>query len=393
MVGVLGLVVFQQSVAPTQDTRSQAINPSGQVTVRWVANSSSLAPGQQIVFTGYINTRQLQTDGVQLVMLLPKVSVTNPSTLLLPNSGLQVGLNQVNDQGDRYELRLIALPATIGQPFSTTTEIPFATIRATANQTGSFQLSADQTRCFVTRFGSNPVIDELAPVSAVGFTVSGGGSQPTATPTPISATATPTPITPTATPTPTPSISGNVNTLSLAFRLQGLTRPNQELEGIVYLQNNSSILDGEQSDSLSIEYELPAKFKSGQNGIITPIENIRLSDIPIAPGGTRYDIFVKTPVSLRKKLGTLVLKPGTNAAPTEWAQIQLKTGDFWQSPRAEWNVLNLRDLSQILNVYTQLQIATTATNKQFDVNFDGFIDIMDVAIVLSNYTQLEVRGD
>lgn len=387
LVGVLGVSALHQLISAPQDNRSQATNPEGRVTIRFVADSSSVVSGQNFVFTGYINTRSVPTDGTQLVLLLPKSSMTSPPNMsLLANSGLQVALNQVVDQGDVYKLQFIALPATIGQPFTTTTEVPFMKIEGVTNLAGSYQLSADLTRCFVTKHKSNPVVDELAPIMSVNFTITSGNPLPTATPTPTTPA-----LPPTA--TPTPFLSDNSNTLSLAFQLQGLTQSDEALEGIVYLQNNSHILDNNQTEFVFAEYEIPAKFISGRNGVISPIERIRLNQVPIAPSGTSYDLLVKTPFSLRKKLGSMMLRPGLNTAPANWAEQQLKTGDFWQNPRAEWNVINLRDITQMLSIYTQLQVPINETNRKFDVNFDRIIDIMDIAIVLSNYTAIEVKGD
>ncbi len=387
LVAVLGISSLHQLVSTPQDNRSQATNPEGRVTIRFVANSSRVGSGQNLVFTGYINTNSVPTDGAQLVLLLPKSSMMSPPSMsLLANSGLQVAFNQVVDRGDVYELQFVALPQTIGQSFTTTTEVPFMRIEGIANLAGSYQLSADLTRCFVTKYKSNPVVDELAPIMSVNFTIMDVHPLPTASPTPT------TPVPP-PTITPTPPISDNSNTLSLAFQLQGLTQPNQALEGIVYLQNNSNILDDNQAEVVFAEYEIPTKLISGRNGVLSPMERIRLNQVPIAPGGTSYDLLIKTPFSLRKKLGSLKLQPGPNIAPTNWAKQQLKTGDFWQNPRAEWNVLNLRDITQMLTVYTQLQVPVNEANRKFDVNFDQIIDIIDVAIVLSNYTAIEVKGD
>ena len=393
LVSILGLVVIQPNVSPTQDNRTQAVNPEGQVRIQLSATPSTVVPGQNIAFTGVINTRNIETDGVQLILTLPKSSLTTPPIMsLVAGSNLQVGLSRIEDRGSVFELQLVALPSTIGQPFVTNTDVPFLRIEGVSNNTGSYRLAADQNRSMVTRFGSNPVVDELAPILSIDYSINSNSPLPTNTPTPSP------PLIP-PTNTPTPLIGNNQNLLSFSYKLQGLNRHNQQFEGVLFLRTNSSQLESheengsESNDVVSTEYELPVKFISGRSGVVSPLEHIRLNSIPIAPGGSTYDVLVKTPYSLRKKLGTLTLRPGFNTAPPSWSNIQIQTGDFWQRPRGEWNVFNLRDVTQILNVYTRLQIPITSSNYQYDVNFDQIIDIMDVALILSNYTALEKFGD
>lgn len=528
VLGVVGLLVGQKYLSTSQDTRSNASNPNGRVTVQLSNQSNSVAPGEPLTFSASINTHSVPTDGIQLVLILPKSAAQNITLVPRPNTGLQTVLNRVIDKTTVYELQLMAVPTTIGQPFTTNTDVPFLDIQSTANHGGTYQLTADQARSLSVLHGSDPAVDELQTVSPLSFTITGSP--------PIGATATPSPtpstepvvcdltvplgfapsrtwvnpeqlqaklqwqkvdtatgyriylVTPEAATAGQPYVIWNVlennafvsedahfapietdlrkesilplpnsegamqyiwtlptdnaidrlgnivkdaqsyrflvyafkvsdachkqaaigilnrdditppqvsSTLDLNASLQGLTRAGVNMPATVYLvpsaatATSSATAVPDAIDPIAYQTEL----LSGEGGTLKTLTPVELTDIEVPPEGTRYDILLKTPYSLRKKLGSMLLLPGLNETPAAWTDLKLLTGDFVQTPQLEWNRLNLLDIAAQLSVYTQLNVPVTATNKQFDVTFDGKIDILDIALVLSNYTALAVLGD
>jgi hypothetical protein len=55
------------------------------------------------------------------------------------------------------------------------------------------------------------------------------------------------------------------------------------------------------------------------------------------------------------------------------------------------NILDIIDIAQILSVYTDLSVSIPPGTPE-DVNFDGFITIDDAAFAPINYTDLEILG-
>ena len=99
-----------------------------------------------------------------------------------------------------------------------------------------------------------------------------------------------------------------------------------------------------------------------------------------------YDIFVKSSSHLQKRFAGVFLTSGSSSP--NLTNLALVAGDFDNN-----NSLNIVDISLILSKYTQLSVPVNSTNQQFDVNSDSQINIVDVSIVLGNYTQLNIPGD
>jgi len=69
----------------------------------------------------------------------------------------------------------------------------------------------------------------------------------------------------------------------------------------------------------------------------------------------------------------------------------VKVGDY-----TEDNKIKLDDITKFLSVFSDISVPLANqedSKKVYDVNGDGIINVVDLSIVLSNYTALEVAGD
>ncbi len=110
-------------------------------------------------------------------------------------------------------------------------------------------------------------------------------------------------------------------------------------------------------------------------GTLTTAANYTLS----LSGGSR----------LRKKFTALTvtkgaLNPITKTAATDELLPADVNGD---------NQLDIDDISLLLTKYTQPSNVVNTTNAVYDLNYDEVIDIQDITLLLSNYKQLEKLGD
>ena len=195
----------------------------------------------------------------------------------------------------------------------------------------------------------------------------------TATPT-RTATSTHTPTstpTPTNTPTSTPTNTSNA-TLSFKIRFQGIGADHHPDKTVrVTLKRGSSIV------GIHEDVRVTADTDGVYNGSVPDLD----------PGD--YTILIKGTAHLQRNFGEVNLITGqtTDEDWTDDGQVLL-AGDFDDN-----NVLNIVDISLILSQYTALSVPVDATNRIYDVDGNEAINISDIAIVLANYTALEVPGD
>ena len=116
---------------------------------------------------------------------------------------------------------------------------------------------------------------------------------------------------------------------------------------------------------------------TGNNGVFSPSTPITLTGIT---AGTTYDVLVKVPGYLRKKIGTT----GT----TTWNNILPLAGDFDGN-----NILNILDIGNILGLYNAISVSVTAVTRVYDLDGNGVINILDVANTIASYTAISVLGD
>lgn len=170
------------------------------------------------------------------------------------------------------------------------------------------------------------------------------------------------------------------DTLILGFSIQGVVNQG------VQIPVSFTFVSASTNQTFSTSHT----FVSDAAGIMRPDGGSLPLPIGIADGN-EWSVYVKAPVTLRKSFGNLTFAPGETTAPQFWDSQSLLVGDFVASIRP--NVINLQDVAAILAVYTELTVPVTADTQKFDINYDQKIDLLDIAVVLSNYTALEVQGD
>jgi hypothetical protein len=197
---------------------------------------------------------------------------------------------------------------------------------------------------------------------------------PTRTPTPTP-TRTPTPVPP----TPTPTIPPKAN-FNLLFRLQGLTNADQQAINSVKLRNESltnspivtvsNILAVNAGASSEYYYSLPL--------------------VDVTPG--TYTVCVKAKSHLQKCFTNLTVATTTtnlylHTTSTAAGEAGLRAGDINHDNR-----IDQEDLKGFLASYSGSYKVPTV-NPDLDINNDGYLTILDLALMIMNYTDFIIRGD
>lgn len=160
-------------------------------------------------------------------------------------------------------------------------------------------------------------------------------------------------------------------TLSFGFKVQGVSTAGITKSFAVTVKGTTTSV-------------LSQTLTSGTNGIF------RATNVTMPNVGTTVDIFVKSSNTLKKKLGSMNLIPGTNTAPIAWESIVTTTGDFDEN-----NIFNITDIAKMLQNYNALSTPVTSANGLglYDVDNDNSYTLKDLAIILSNFTDLSKPGD
>lgn len=124
---------------------------------------------------------------------------------------------------------------------------------------------------------------------------------------------------------------------------------------------------------------------NANNQIFSPAVPITLTG---ATTGATYNVLVKVPGYLQKKLGSITIAAGANTGPAAWNNIIPPAGDFDGN-----NILNAMDIGNILGLYTAISVPVTNTTKVYDLDANEVINALDVANALANYTAISVSGD
>lgn len=385
---VLLVVVVSQFQQNTQDWRKSASEASGQVRVE--LRPRSLLPGQpsaKLVVNEvfnldiFLNTKRMQIDGLQLALELP------PQLELVDFEPLSNGplkfIYQEREVGTGKSItKLILTPQRDGEAYQNQGSTLVAGLRLKATQAGTFQIKPDNSRSLATLFGSATAQDTLVPLTPLTLVIAEAATPPpTATPT----------MTPSITPTVTPG-PGRVG-LMVQFPLQGFPkRPGASTKTAIWLVPLDQ-LDEELLSPADPQRAIATTAHSTPQGALT-------EEIPLKPElrETTVAIFAKTEVSLRRYLGNFKLTPAQKDETHLTARFSdptktLLVGDFIRAPTSEYNQLNLLDLSLILRHYTDLQRPITPELRPFDLDYDQYLTIFDLALARSNWTTLVVKGD
>lgn len=196
-------------------------------------------------------------------------------------------------------------------------------------------------------------------------------------------------------------------TLNLGFRVQGVTKGGVTKTaevGIRYKKKNSTEIvkkfytqNFTSTEATSSATAVAGLFKS------TPITltGVNLDEVDKTGSanptfGTGIEVFVKTPTSLRKKLGEITYEnnvqrrlTGQFVADTS----KLVIGDFNRS-EGQLNVLRSLDLGRLLDQFvTDVSVPVTEQNKDYDIDNNGVINSFDTSLILSNLKDVSVPGD
>lgn len=197
--GLVGMIFVQQELRQSQDIRPQASVSDGLVTV--TANPSTVVIDQNSLINFYINTNNVQTNGVQLTFNLVTETLEDPPVFTLAeNTQLELAYSEVEETADGYLVAIIALPNTDRLSFSNNSPLLFGRLDFVPVRAGDFEINFDVENSISTIYSSSPPEDELKHVETVAFTIVDKSASPTPTPTPASA------------PTPSGGIGGEVST-------------------------------------------------------------------------------------------------------------------------------------------------------------------------------------
>lgn len=320
--------------------------------VSYLPSGQTLSPGENAsstyTITLAVKTGTATIDGLQLDILV-KGNIAGVTAKPIVASGLVLVKNTSTAVTGGFQTKLMLLPLAAGQPvqFNNETGIVQLELQAQPGTNLTVEMKSGTSLTTLFRQSSTQV---LSIPDSVNYQLRDN------TP-------------------PTPSVNP---TFQLTFSQQGLSGPGVILATELALKSPSSGVQ-----------KFNVRSKSGTEGLLTLETPLDLSSSDL---GKTYQVFVKTPTTLMKKLGEITIRSGTNQAPTSWSQTRLLVGDLDNAGSAA-NIISIADIAKMLSVYTQLQTPVTAQTALYDVNFDGRIDIADVALVLSNFTTLQVVGD
>lgn len=170
--GAVGMILVQNEIKKSQDLRQQASVTDGKVTVVVGSDATPLNPDTEGKILFKINTAGVQTDGVQLTFNIVSEILPNPPVFNLINTApLQLAYSEVETTTDGYLVSIIALPKTLGQPFSTNQLTDFGYLSLTPDKVGPITLNFDVENSISTVHASNPPKDELTHIGSTQFSV------------------------------------------------------------------------------------------------------------------------------------------------------------------------------------------------------------------------------
>ncbi|MBN1168900.1 hypothetical protein JXA63_03330 [Candidatus Woesebacteria bacterium] len=223
---VAGLFLIRQR----QDIREEAAVPGGDAEVSILPKSGTFDPGDSFPVSIYLNTANIAINGVSVRLFYPFSGSTpeirasniqiNPT---LTSSGDWQCTTRDVSEGDNIVNIDIGCSIIAAEGFKTNSDTLLATLDLSierAPQANPVEIKFDASKSKVTQLTNGEDI-LLIPQSSAAYTISGGGVQPTATPTPtgtagptatpqpgVTVTSTPTPtVRPTSTPTTAPSVT------------------------------------------------------------------------------------------------------------------------------------------------------------------------------------------
>lgn len=183
-----------------------------------------------------------------------------------------------------------------------------------------------------------------------------------------------------------PPQNTNSPKLKLDFELQGLSKAG------VSLPVDLTIVYKKPGSTTDTKVTRTVDFTSISTGRMTTAAAIDLTEISLTASETVTDavVYARTPTSLVTKVGMVNLQGGVTS--TLSGTKFLPVGDFVRDGNNA-NVIKINDIALPLRYYTDLSVPVTDTIREFDINYDGKLSLLDIAIVISNFQQLEYRGE
>jgi hypothetical protein len=181
----------------------------------------------------------------------------------------------------------------------------------------------------------------------------------------------------TATPTPTSAPTAGKASLTLKFRMQGITSAKTNHPVSIRLR---------QAGVLKHDFS-GIQLSSGSTGIWTASLTTDKNGNTIDPG--TYSVLIKDGSHLQKKFINISLVAGSNTKDFSTSdEDELLAGDVTGD-----NKITVDDTGKVSANYDTFKTPVTDANKTSDINLDGFITIQDVALAELNWTKLVVEGD
>lgn len=199
----LGTVISVWLTQRTQELRQQASVEAGLVRINLVTEPAELKEGVPSKVHFFVDTQQLQVDGVQLFFTvdMPSLPPANEVSLTIDEqTGLKLGASKIETVSGKLQVQFISISGETAQPFSSTGFVKFATLEFTPASQGQLKIEFDNTRSKSTVYQSDPVRDELATITTFTKTITAAQD----------ATITPTNTPVAAQPTATPGGGGNI---------------------------------------------------------------------------------------------------------------------------------------------------------------------------------------
>lgn len=371
LFGLLVLGLLTKTSSPNQDIRSRAIDSAAQPKASLgLKPKGEFVTGQlgQLEMSLNLENQQLTIDGLQLAFQLPKEYFQQPQLVISPDWPTKIGFIDIKENQDEYLIKLILIHKNPGQPLKAiANSTPIINLYFTARKAGTANIKF-LPQSLATLYQSQPTQNILNISPTNHFVIKPASS------------------------------NENKAVITFPFTLQGLTKSNVTLATKVWFEPIAD--DIEKGGNNPSRYELESNFISDEQGWLKPQAPIDITTLLTKnPYRQRYQVLVKTPVSLRKKIGQFDLEPGNwqitivkNAYSRTWSNKPVLVGDFVQTGD-NYNVLNISDVVAIKDQYTNLAVPITPANAKFDVNYDGKIDILDPGLVLSNWIALFNQGD
>lgn len=178
---------------------------------------------------------------------------------------------------------------------------------------------------------------------------------------------------------PPPAAAAN---LRLEFRLQGLRKAGVQIPATVTIKYTAT-------GSATVVKEYAKTYTSTTSGVLASTNALSLEGINLVNPIDNVEVFVKTPTSLKEKIGTVRLIRGTANLISPTA---LFVGDFNRDGDQN-NLFNILDIAKMLTQYKALDNPLTDLNREFDVNFDNNYNSLDASLVIFNYQSLQLEGE